>query len=207
MILYGASGHGKVIAEILEATGETGLIFVDDKPSEKSFLGFPLSQASLLAKLPSDLVIISVGNNRIREKIARKLSVGFGLAVHPSAIISRRSQLQEGTVVMAGVIVNSSCTIGRHVILNTSCSVDHDCMLGDYVHLSPKVALAGNVRVGEGTHLGIGCQVIQGIRIGKWATIGAGATIIADVPDYAVVVGVPGKIIKYNLPDEKNKHA
>ncbi|CAN5790393.1 acetyltransferase [soil metagenome] len=203
MILYGASGHGKVIAEILEANGVTELAFVDDNPHGRFFLDCPLFHASSLDKLPPNQVLIAVGNNSIRKRIASGLNLPFGTAFHPSAQISRRSQLKEGTVVMAGVIVNSGCEIGRHVILNTNCSVDHDGVIADFAHLSPKVALAGDVKVGEGSHLGIGCCVIQGIRIGKWATIGAGAVIIADVPDYAVVVGVPGKIIKYNIPDEK----
>lgn len=206
MILYGASGHGRVIAEILEASGIAELVFVDDNPPGDAFLGFPLWPASSLRTLPPDQVIIAVGNNRSRKRIAENLPFSFGQALHPSAQISRRSPVKEGTVVMAGAIVNSGCDLGRHLILNTGCSVDHDCVLGDYVHLSPKVALAGRVKVGEGTHLGIGCSVIQGVRIGEWATIGAGAAIIKDVPDYAVVVGVPGKIIKYNKPDETDKH-
>jgi acetyltransferase-like isoleucine patch superfamily enzyme len=93
-------------------------------------------------------------------------------------------------------LVNSE--FGKHCIINTNASVDHDCKIGDFVHISPKVTLAGNVTVDEGSHIGIGSTVIQGRHIGKWVTIGAGAVIIEDVPDYAVVVGVPGNIIRYN---------
>lgn len=97
---------------------------------------------------------------------------------------------------MANVSINPSASIGNHCIINTGSIVEHDCVLSDFVHISPKAALAGNVFVGEGTQIGIGAAVIQGIKIGKWVTVGAGAVIIKDIPDYAVVVGNPGKIIK-----------
>ena len=96
---------------------------------------------------------------------------------------------------MPGVVINARATIGKQVILNTGCSIDHDCFLEDFVHISPGVALAGNVRVGEGTHIGIGAVVIPGVKIGKWCTIGAGTVVLKDVPDGAMVVGNPGRMI------------
>ena len=100
---------------------------------------------------------------------------------------------------MPQVVVNADVTIGKHCILNSGSIIEHDCVLSDYVHISPNASLAGNVSVGEGTQIGIGASVIQGITIGKWVTIGAGAVIIEDVPDFAVVVGNPGRVIKMNL--------
>jgi sugar O-acyltransferase (sialic acid O-acetyltransferase NeuD family) len=198
MIIYGASGHGKVVAEIVEVSGNTDITFVDDQPKGDTFLGYPLILANTLSFLPNHKLIIAIGNNRIRKNIAQKLNWDFTIAIHPSAQVSKRSQIKSGTVIMAGVSVNSECKIGEHVILNTNCSIDHDCDLEDFVHISPNVALGGDVRVGTCSHIGIGASVIQGIKIGKHVTIGAGAVIIEDVPDFAVVVGVPGKIIKYN---------
>jgi len=198
MIIYGASGHGKVIAEILEESGISDIAFVDDQPVGESFLGYPLHHTAELDQLQKTPIIIAVGNNSIRKKLVGELAPRFATAKHPSAQISKRSIIGEGTVIMAGVSVNSESIIGRHVILNTNCSIDHDCVIADYVHVSPNAALAGNVIVGECTHIGIGASVIQGIKIGKYVTVGAGAAIIEDIPDYAVVVGVPGKIIKYN---------
>ena len=78
--------------------------------------------------------------------------------------------------------------------------MEHDCIVSDFVHIAPKATLCGNVRIGEGTHVGAGSTIIQGIKVGKWATIGAGAVVINDVPDYAIVVGVPGKIVKFDKP-------
>jgi sugar O-acyltransferase (sialic acid O-acetyltransferase NeuD family) len=197
--LYGASGHAKVIVEILEQQQISILGLIDTNPDIKDLLGYPVYQPT--DQLPGNPeIIICIGNNATRKRLAEKMDANFAKAVHPFSNISARAVIGNGTVIMAGAVVNSNAIIGKHGILNTNCSVDHDCVLADYVHVSPNAALAGNVTVNEGTHIGIGAAVIQGIKIGKWATIGAGAVIINDVPDYAVVVGNPGKIIKYNLP-------
>ena len=197
--LYGASGHSKVVIEILELQKKiiSGLLDID--PAKKNVFHYPVFQ-----KIPDNVseketkMIICIGENITRKKIAESVLANFETAIHPSANVSSRSLIGEGSVIMASVSVNCDAMIGKHVILNTNCSVDHDCILEDYVHISPKAALAGDVEIGEGTHIGIGACVIQGIKIGKWATIGAGAVIIKDVPDFAVVVGNPGKVIKYN---------
>jgi sugar O-acyltransferase (sialic acid O-acetyltransferase NeuD family) len=198
MVIYGASGHGKVIAEILERCGVTNIIFVDDSPIGDTFMGYTLFHSSKLSDSNEQEMLVAVGNNYVRQKVVNKFDKKYISAIHPSAQISIRSTIGKGTVVMAGAVVNADCQIGKHVILNTNCSVDHDCILGDFVHISPNVALAGNVVVGEGTQIGIGSSVIQGIRIGKNVTIGAGAVVIRDVPDFAVIMGVPGKVIKFN---------
>jgi sugar O-acyltransferase (sialic acid O-acetyltransferase NeuD family) len=200
IFLYGASGHAKVICEILESQHRIPHGLIDDDPLVTSLLGYPvyntLQQAAVAA---DDQLIISIGNNRIRKAIASKLNGSqFASAIHASAIISRRAVIGEGTVVMPNVSVNVHSNIGRHVILNTNCSIDHDCVVGDFVHVSPNAALAGNVKVGEGAQIGIGACVMQNVTIGKWAMVGAGAVIIRDVPDHAVVVGNPGRVIKMN---------
>ncbi len=197
--LYGASGHAKVIVEILELEQKPIGGLVDKNPAINSLLDYPVFQ-----KVPDvfskqvDGFIVTIGDNLIRKKIADQLNTTFSKAIHPTAKLSKRATIDEGTVVMAGVSVNVDARIGKHVILNTNCSVDHDCVIEDFVHISPNVALAGNVSVGEGTHIGIGACAIQGIQIGRWATIGAGTILINDVPDFAVVVGNPGVRIKWN---------
>lgn len=196
MILYGASGHGKVIAEILILLGQKPEMFIDDNPDIKNIFEIPVLTNKVLDVDNSD-AIISIGNNRIRQKIAEKYSLNYKIAIHPTATVSVSAKILEGTVVMANACINPDVTIGRHVIVNTSSVVEHDCKIGDYVHISPNSSLAGNVSVGEGTQIGIGASVIQGINIGKWVTIGAGAVVIRDVPDFVTIVGNPGKIIKF----------
>ena len=196
LYLYGASGHGKVIAEIAEELGLEVSGFIDSNPEIKSVLDY-----DVVTHVPNDVcqLVIAIGNNSIRKKIAEQyINLNIVTLIHPKSIISKRATIGEGTVVMAGATINSEVKIANHCIINTNASIDHDCVIENYVHISPNVALAGNVEVGEGTHIGIGSCVIQGIKIGKWCTIGAGSVIIKDVPDYAVVVGNPGKIVKYN---------
>lgn len=195
--LFGASGHAKVIIETLELSGQRIGGVRDDNPEIKSLLEYEVGlDFPSTFNASKDKVIISIGNNKIRKRLAGLNDFNYATAIHPSAILSKRSRIGEGTVIMAGISVNSDVNIGRHVILNTNCSVDHDCVLADYVHISPNAALAGDVIVGEGTHVGIGASIIQGIRIGRWCTIGAGAVIIKDIPDGCTVVGNPGRIVK-----------
>lgn len=194
--ILGASGHGKVIHDIAIISGWNIHKFYDDNPNLKEFYGFDVLPISSVTSAMDN--IIAIGNNKIRKTLSTRHVISYSTLIHPNANISPSVAINEGTVVMAGVTINADCKVGKHCIVNTNASVDHDCILEDYVHISPNVALAGNVTVGEGTQVGIGACVIQGIKIGKWCTIGAGTIIIKDIPDYAVVVGNPGKIIKYN---------
>jgi len=194
-ILFGASGHGKVIAEILEESGQQIHSFFDQDLSKKELLSYSVHHSFDQLDPNEYQWLISVGINQTRRKIVEQYSFLYGIAIHPGTQLSKRIKIGEGTVIMAGVCINSETVIGKHVILNTGASVDHDCVLEDYVHVSPGAILTGNVHIGEGTHIGAGATVIPGIRIGKWCTIGAGSVIIRDVPDGAKVVGVPGRVI------------
>lgn len=200
MYLYGASGHSKVIVDILNELKVEIQGILDDAPRFSSLNGVPVFQAVDVPLLKSDLLLISIGNNAIRKKIASRIEVDFYSAIHPSAVVSKKGRIGSGTVIMPNAVVNADAVIGKHCIINSGAVVEHDCAIADFVHISPNAALAGDVTVGEGTQIGIGASVIQGIQIGKWATVGAGAVIIENIPDYAVVVGNPGKVIKFNTP-------
>lgn len=193
MILYGASGHAKVIVDILEANGQKIDFIVDDNPSLTELLGYEVRRNTG----EYDEAIISIGSCEIRKKVVEGLKVGkYATAVHPSAVVSPRATIDEGTVVMQGCVVQSCAKIGKHCIVNTAASVDHDCEIGDYVHVAPHATVLGGVKVGEGSWIGAGAVVKQYITIGKNCMIGAGAVVLRDVPDGATVVGVPGKEIK-----------
>lgn len=195
MWLYGASGHGKVIKEILESRGGKVDGFIDDNADLQEYVGLTVRHDAKCA----DELIISIGYNEVRKRIAENVSGVFAkAAVHSQAVVSDTVQIGEGSVVMAGAIINADTRIGRHCIVNTGASVDHECVLGDYVHIAPNATLCGQVKVGEGTMIGVGVSVVQCVTIGKWCKIGAGAVVLSDVPDGATVVGVPGRIIKYN---------
>lgn len=195
MYLYGASGHAKVIIDILNAQGIKIKGIFDDNENIKSLLEYPVIKP---IEIQSPL-IISIGSNEIRKKIADEINVEFGSAIHPSAIISEYAKIGEGTVVMQNAVIQSSSTIGKHCIINTSASIDHDCEVGNFVHISPNAAICGNVSIGEGTWIGAGTTVIQGVKIGKWCIIGAGSVVTKDIPDNALAVGNRCKVIKQLL--------
>lgn len=193
MILYGASGHAKVIIDILEANGQKIDFIVDDDPALTELLGYEVRRNTG----EYDEAIVSIGSCEIRKKVVASLKVGkYVTSVHPSAVVSPRATIEEGTIVMQGAIIQSCAKIGKHCIINTSASVDHDCEIGDYVHVAPHATVLGGVKVGEGSWIGAGAVVKQYITVGKNCMIGAGAVVLHDVPDGSTVVGVPGKEIK-----------
>ena len=192
MYLYGASGHAKVIMDILEANQIKIDGLIDDNPEINELLGYPVFHKH------DDFspLIISIGNNQIRRMIADKMDGEFGIAVHPSAIVSYKATIDVGTVVMQGAIIQSCAKIGKHCIINTGASVDHECIIGDFVHISPHATLCGNVQVGEGSWIAAGSVVLPGVKIGKWSVIGAGSVVAKDIPDGVLAVGNRCKVLK-----------
>ena len=192
MILYGASGHAKVIIDILEANGQKIDFIVDDNPALTELLGYEVRRNTG----EYDEAIISIGSCEIRKKVVEGLKVNkYISSVHPSAVVSPRATIDEGTVVMQGAIVQSCAKVGKHCIINTGASVDHDCEIGNFVHVAPHATVLGGVKVGDGSWIGAGAVVMQYITIGKNCMIGAGAVVLRDVSDGATVVGVPGREI------------
>lgn len=200
MNLYGASGHAKVILDIIKSLSMQVNYILDDDLHISSLNGNKVYH-EVTGTFCEEETIISIGNNETRKRIAENFKGSIHPAIaHASAVISPTATLLKGTVVMANASVNSSAFIGEHSIINTGATVEHDCNLGNFVHISPNAALAGDVIVGEGTHIGIGAVIIPGVKIGKWVTVGAGAVVINDIPDEVIVVGNPARIIK-----KKNK--
>ncbi len=211
---YGASGHGKVVANILALSGMELLGFVDDDDAKAGaqlagvpVIGTATALPALLAAAAA--AIVTIGSNQVRTAKARDLEqLGFKLAsaIHPAAVVAPDVTVGAGTAIMAGAIVNSSSRIGANVIVNTGATVDHDCVLADGAHISPGANLAGGVVVGGNTHVGIRSSVIQGIRIGADSIVGAGAVVIRDVPPGVTVVGNPARILtpKNSMSSDKS---
>lgn len=193
MFLYGAGGHAKVIMDILKAEGKLVEALIDDNEGVDELMGVKVLHNVNCEISP---LIVSIGNNRIRRSIAEKVDAVFGMAVHPSAIVSGSARIDVGTVVMQGVIIQACVQIGSHCIINTGASIDHECVIDDFVHISPRVTLCGNVHVGEGTWIGAGTVVIPGVKIGKWTVIGAGSVVDKDIPDGVLALGNRCEIVK-----------
>lgn len=194
IVLYGAGGHCKVVMDILACHGYTVEYVADDNHTEGNLLGIPLQAP----REEYDSLLVTIGNCQIRRRIVSKVKAKhYPTIVHPSAIVSPTSILGKGTVLMQGSIVQACSQIGDHCIVNTKASVDHDCVIENFVHIASGATICGESKVGEGTWIGAGSVVKQGIHIGRDCMIGAGAAVVKDIPDGAVAVGVPAKVIKY----------
>ena len=194
MYIYGASGHAKVVLESIESSNELIEGVFDDNPLITSLFKYQVVspfQMNLISE--NSQLIIAIGNNTIRRKIATSLQVNFGNAIHASSIISTSVKLGKGVAIMANTTINAEAIIGDHVIINTSASIDHDCRIEDFAHIAPNATLCGGVTVGEGTLIGAGVTILPNISIGKWAVIGAGSVVTKDVPDYVTVKGNPSR--------------
>lgn len=197
--LFGASGHGKVVKDILNANGVKVEAFVDDNLRVDECAGRKvLHDAKGLSP-----IIVSIGVNRVRRIVVERLLADansnggvleFATAVHPSAIISPTAKIGEGTVVMAGAVINADAVIGKHCIVNTGATVDHDCIIGDYCHIAPGANVSGGTHIGEGTWVGVGACVIQCLNIGKDCMIGAGSVVVSDIPDGVTAYGNPCRV-------------
>jgi sugar O-acyltransferase (sialic acid O-acetyltransferase NeuD family) len=205
LLIYGASGHAKVVLDAalrLEAFEVMGI--VDDDPTRhgQTLFGVPILGDYAQLESPSFRrcqIVVAVGRNDARRKIVgrlAKLGCTFAAVIHPSAQIGVGASFGKGTVITAGAVVNSDTTIGDHVIINTGATVDHDCIIGDYAHIAPGVHLAGGVSVGALAHIGIGASVIQGVSIGEGSIVAAGASVVKDISAGVIVGGVPAEVLR-----------
>lgn len=203
LLIYGASGHAKVVIDIVERQGVYRIIgLIDDAPERhgQEFFGYRvLGGQEVLKGHRRCGILVAIGDNKARERIHNQVkALGYELAqaIHPSVQRARDVSIGPGTVIMAQVAINSGTVIGEGVIVNTGATIDHDCRVGDFAHIAPGVHLAGNVTVGALTQIGIGACAIPGVRIGERTLIGAGAAIVTDIPDGVVAVGVPARVMR-----------
>ena len=198
LIIIGAGGHGKVIADIALKNGYSSINFVDDN-ARGDIIGFSVIGTSSELEHFNDGntdFVIGIGNNVTRKMIAEKYDVNWVTLVHPSAQIGVNVSIGKGAVVMAGAVINPCATVGAHCIINTGAIVEHDNVIGNYAHISPNAAIGGTVRVGALTHIGIGATVKNNTDICGGCVIGAGAVVIRDITESGTYVGVPARKIK-----------
>lgn len=194
LIIIGASGHGKVIADIAVKNGYENIVFLDDDESIKECVGFPVIGKTKDAQTLDGDKIVAIGNATIRERIQKEIETVT--LIHPDAVIGRRVRLGKGTVVMAGAIINPYTVIGEGCIINTASSIDHDCVVEDYSHIAVGAHLCGTVHIGRGTWIGAGATVSNNIDICGGCMIGAGAVVINNIDKRCTAVGIPARPIK-----------
>jgi sugar O-acyltransferase (sialic acid O-acetyltransferase NeuD family) len=215
VVIIGASEHGKVVADVIEREGKyTTLGWIDSyKPAGGEFFGYPMLGAEdilldLWQRKEITGGIIAIGDNWTRACVAEKIlslapDFPFIVAIHPSAQIARGVTIGQGTVLMAGTVVNSDSRIGAHCILNTKSSLDHDCIMDDFSSLAPGVTVGGVVRIGAFSAISLGANIIHGKKIGAHTVIGAGALVRENILDHCVAYGVPARVIRKRAEGEK----
>ncbi len=199
LLIIGASGHGKVVADIaIKMNKWQSIAFLDDDDSIKSCVGLKVigKSADASTYIKDVDIFVAIGNNSTREKTQEKLEVeGASIAtlIHPSAVIGTDVEIGIGTAIMAGVVINSSAHIGKGCIVNTGATLDHDNVIEDYVHISSGANLAGTVCIGRGSWLGIGSVVSNNVNICSQCKLGAGAVVVKDITEPGTYVGIPAR--------------
>lgn len=195
LIIIGAGGHGKVILDLATKAGFTVDGFLDDVPIKGDILGYHyLGTVSDIDKFADDHIFIcAIGENSARMRIDKSKEVEWATIIHPNANIGLDVKIGEGTVVMAGGVINASAYIGRSCIINTSAVIEHDCVVSDYVHISPGAVLCGAVQIGELSWIGAGVTVKNGVSIYSGVIVGAGAVVVNDITEKGVYYGVPAR--------------
>lgn len=203
LVIIGASGHGKVIADIAKLNGYQEIIFLDDDPSKcKNGLYDVVGTTKDIDKYLGQYdFIVAIGNNEIRKKITKQLdnkNIIQPVLIHPSAVVDATVTIAPGTVVMANAVINADTKIGKGCIINTAATVDHDGNIADFVHLSPGVHIAGTVYIGKATWVGIGSSIINNMTICSGCIIGAGSTVVKDIKTKGIYVGCPASKKRIN---------
>lgn len=198
LVIIGASGHGKVVADIARLNGYDNIVFLDDNKDAVVCGHYDVVGTSDSISQFDCEFFVAIGNSKVREKVFDKLTQAdkkIATLIHPAAVIGEDVSIDIGTVVMAGAVINPCTTIGRGCIVNTCSSVDHDNSLGDFVHVSVGTHLAGTVKVGNHTWVGAGAVVSNNITITDSCMIGAGAVVVKDIVQSGTYVGVPARLI------------
>tara|TARA_B100000795_G_C22678346_1_gene390749 strand:- start:111 stop:731 length:621 start_codon:yes stop_codon:yes gene_type:complete len=201
LAIFGAGGHGKVVAEIAQLCGWTDIVFFDDNDRNTSLENWLIQgnlKKFLLTIKDFDGSFVAIGDNQLRLKIVKLITSNSNnnlvTLIHPNAVISELSKVGVGTVIMAGSIINPFSSIGVSNIINTNSVIEHDNLIGDYVHISPGVNIAGSVTIGNGSWIGIGSTIKQNILIGSNVIVGLGSIVLENLPDNVTAFGSPAKI-------------
>lgn len=196
VIVIGAGGHAKVVADIILLRGDRLLGFLDDDITKKSIHGYPvLGTIASAISHPEASFVIAIGDNEIRRQIAHSMSLRWYTAIHPTAVIAPSAKVGRGSMVMPLAVVHSDAVVGDHSIINTASVVEHDDVIADFVHISSGVALGGTVRIDELSQIGIGSCVKHGVHICANCIIGAGAAVVSDVSEPGTYIGIPAHLL------------
>ena len=207
IVIFGGSGHAKVIVDIIESNNNFELIGFIDKfiPSETIVLNYKvIGDESLLPQLMNKYKfnkgVVGIGDNFVRSKVVdfvKKIAPDFQFinCIHHSAKLSNYCKFGVGNVVMPGVSINASTIISDHCILNTNSSLDHDCCMQSFSCLAPNSVVGGNCSIGKFSYVGIGSSIFQGVSIEENCIVGGGSVLNKDAISDSIYYGIPAKRI------------
>lgn len=195
VIIIGAGGHAKVVADVAIKSGWNVLGFLDDRPNTQSILSFPIlgRVSDSFRFLSESQFFVAIGDNNTRKYISEKFNLPWATLVHPSAQIGVDVNIDKGTVVMANAVINPSTNIGQHCIINTGAVIEHDNQIADYVHISPHATLCGTVSIGVLSHVGAGATIKNNVTVTDRCSLGAGTVVVKKIDIPGTYVGVPAK--------------
>lgn len=202
LIIIGASGQGKVVADIaLKLHKYEEIVFLDDNENAEECMNIPVvgKSSDVRQYIGEADCFVAIGNAKTRKKLTEQLeSLGaiIPVLIHPNAVISERVTIGTGTVVMAGAVINPNSVIGKGCIINTCSSVDHDCCIGDFVHVAVGAHIAGTVTIKDNTFIGAGVTITNNVNICDDCIIGAGAVIVKNIEETGTYVGVPATLLR-----------
>jgi sugar O-acyltransferase (sialic acid O-acetyltransferase NeuD family) len=205
IVVIGAGGLGREVADIIKLTSEKVIGFIDDSTEMQhmSINDIPVLGGidwftSKRAK--GVYAVCAIGNNYVRKRITKKaeeMGVEFVSVIHPSVKLGTNTKIARGVIICAGSIITCNIRLGSHVFINLDCTIGHDTVLENYVNLAPGVHVSGKCTLKEGCHIYTGACLIPGVTMGEWSEAGAGAVILKNIDPYAVAVGVPAVIKNY----------
>lgn len=199
--VFGAGGHGKVVCDILQSSGQAVQAFVDDKKAGEVHFGLPIMSESQLGAGDAFSIVVAIGVNHIRSKVVSRLKQSFPKAVflnaiHPTACLAKSAKLGVGNVICAGAIIGPDARVGDHCVINTGAQADHDCDIADFVSLAPGAILGGGAVVENSAYISLGAGVIHGTRIGAHSVVGSGSTVVRDLDSFVVAYGTPCRVVR-----------
>ena len=198
--LYGAGGHAFAVVELIRSLGiYEPTVIIDKDTTIKEVLGVKVVAPEKYDD--PEYLCLSLGKNNIRKRLADRCNSKYPVFIHKTAVVYPSASISEGSIVLPGAVIDADVQIGRHCIVNNNATVSHNARIADFVHIAINAAVTGLVTIGEGSLIGAGSIILPKVTIGKWAVVGAGTVVTTDVPDYAVVVGNPARIIRINQPE------
>ena len=187
MLIYGSGGHGLVVHEIALSLGETVSGFIDNNEALTTFNGLPVFHQLNDTHLIDEKIVMAIGNNQVRKRIASEINRPFTTLISPLAYVSPSSRIEEGSVIAPNAAIQARAAIGKHCIVNTGAVIEHECLIADFCHISSNATVMGGCTIGEGTFIDAGACIARNVTIGKNVTIGIGVIITDDVADDRVI--------------------